>query len=154
MTRLTIFLSALIALLLWPAVALAQSPDISDLVTSWGNWPLFVGVAVSLAIEFWKRIKPQVFDRFSPIAKRLVPLLVAGLGSGSAALVLGASWSAAGFAVLAAWGTALATGDTLRATLDLMLKKSGAEPAPVAELPANAKPKNPPLSDDELPPAA
>ena len=158
--RIRLTLLALAAVLLTPTVALAQTADLPALVAAWGQWPLFVGVGVSLLIEAWRRVKPQVFDQFSPLAKRLVPLLVAGLGAGAAALMAGADWSQAGIALLSAWGMALATGDTLRALLDLVLKKEASAPALVTndedldELAAcetdNAKPNGTP----PLPPAA
>lgn len=148
--RHTIRLAALVAallVLLAPSVALAQTtPQLTDLVAAWGNWPLFVGVLVSLAIEAWRQAKPQLFDRLSPIARRLVPLLVAGLGAGSLALIGGADWTMAGLAMLSAWGMALATGDTLRVLLDYVFPakppSDPSAPAVVTEsdLPPSPKP--------------
>ena len=121
--------------------------DLFDLVAAWGNWTVFVGVLVSLLIEGWRRIKPEVFDSLGPLWRRLVPFLVAGLAPASMALVAGVDWSGAAEALWAGWTTSLAAGDLLRFVGDAIRKwlEKLREKRMEAELqPANAKPKGQP----------
>jgi len=87
---------------------------INMLFTSWGKWWIFAGVCVSLAIQIWRIVKPHVWEDVSPLTRRIIPIVVAGLGAGAAAAIAGCEpWEIAR-AVLMSWGAALVSGDLLQ----------------------------------------
>lgn len=125
MTRIRLVLLVAVALMI-PSLALAV-PDVSvdsDPATlvdvlweTWGNWPYFVGAAVTLGLQAWRTYQPVVFDALDPRMKRVIPMVVAGLTAFAAALLVGGDFTQATRALTISWGTALIGGDLLRMTL-------------------------------------
>lgn len=112
-------LALFIAVMLCTGIALGQTPDsppnelVDGLFASWGNWPVFAGIAVASAVYLWRLFKPHVWGKLDQRYRRFIPPCVAGLTAASAALVAGSSWAVAGQVFVSTWASILFTGDTL-----------------------------------------
>ena len=107
----------LLAILLAPSVALAADATPEALVAAWGNWPVFVGLAVALLVRAWQVARPLVWEQLPSRYRPLVAIVVAGLPAFGAALLGGASWGGAAVALLTAWASAAGAAEALRLAL-------------------------------------
>ena len=108
---------------------------IESLVSAWGAWPLFVGLAVVALTRVWQTVSasPEL-SKYAVVAWESVPSrvrpLIAILGAGvpafGVALQGGASWAQAADAAALAWGAAAVGQETWR----LLRGKAGAKASP------------------------
>lgn len=110
-----------IAILLLSSVALAApgfdapTPDLVEgLRNNWGDWPVFVGIAVALFVRAWQVWRPLALDALPPRLRPLVAVVFAGLPAVSIALLDGEDWLGATIALLQAFFGAAGTVEALR----------------------------------------
>lgn len=95
-----------------PAAELAEG-----LRSSWGDWPVFVGVAVALFVRGWQIWRPLALDALPSRLRPLVAVVFAGLPAVSIALLDGEDWIGAAIALLQAFAGAAGTVEALRLAL-------------------------------------
>jgi hypothetical protein len=161
-----------LAILLWSAVALASDgttpPDelVSLIFASWGQWSIVGGVAMLLAIQAWRRAKPHVWGSLHPAVKRLLPPTVSALTTAAVGLTAGGTWAefaqvflgqllALYVGVEAMGGGGAVIDSILDSRQKAIARRVVIHAVEKAVAEANAKsPGKPPVTDDELPPAA
>lgn len=94
-----------------------MDPTPETLVSAWGNWPIFVGLAVALFVRAWQVLRPVVWDDVPSRYRPLIGLLVAGLPALSLSLLGGASWAVAVLSLVQAWGASATLAEALRLAL-------------------------------------
>jgi hypothetical protein len=111
----------ILAILLTSTVALAApafdapAPELAEgLRSSWGDWPIFVGVAVALFVRGWQVWRPLALDALPSRLRPLVAVVFAGLPAVSIALLDGEDWLGAAIALLQAFAGAAGTIEALR----------------------------------------
>jgi hypothetical protein len=96
---------------------------IEALVAAWGQWPVFVGLAVVAFVRAWQvaslspSLSPSLAWLWASVPSQLRPaiaVLGAGLPAFGAALIAGRDWAGAGDAALVAWVAAAAGQEALR----------------------------------------
>jgi len=109
---LTILLLAPIAYAITPDAPTADLVDAG--VRAWGDWPVFVGVAVALCVRGWQVWRPLALDALPSRLRPLVAVVFAGLPAVSIALLDGEDWLGAGIALVQAFAGAAGTIEALR----------------------------------------
>lgn len=111
----------ILAIMLTSAVAFAtpafdaSAPELAEgLRSSWGDWPVFVGVAVALFVRGWQVWRPLALDALPSRLRPLVAVVFAGLPAVSIALLDGEDWLGAAIALLQAFAGAAGTVEALR----------------------------------------
>jgi hypothetical protein len=157
MTRIRLTFAAVAALLLWPAVALAQNADtppaelVSALFASWGQWSVSAGLVALIAVQVWRKVRPGVWESLPALAKRLLPPTVSALTTGAVGLAAGGSWAEAVQVFVAQWIALAWAADVLTGLVGKGTVTTSGPRAEVKSLPANARrPGKPPIP----PPAA
>ena len=93
----------------------ASAPELAEgLRSSWGDWPVFVGVAVALFVRGWQVWRPLALDALPSRLRPLVAVVFAGLPAVSIALLDGEDWIGAAIALLQAFAGAAGTIEALR----------------------------------------
>jgi hypothetical protein len=103
--------------LLAQATITPESPpgDLVDaLWSSWGNWPVVVGLIVSLLIHVWRKFEPELWSDIPARLRPLIPLLMSGLFAGAAALLTYGDFVMGLKAATIAWTVAVLGSDVLR----------------------------------------
>jgi hypothetical protein len=124
MIRIRLALAILLGLVLVPAVGYSQTPIdaptqdlVSALAASWGQWPIFVGIAVALLVRAAQVARPVWWEQVPSRWRPLVGVALAGLPAFALALVTGSTWPGSVVAMVTAWITAAGSADALRLAL-------------------------------------
>ncbi|MFA5706892.1 MAG: hypothetical protein WDA41_11095 [Candidatus Neomarinimicrobiota bacterium] len=93
-------------------------PSTSDLVTqlisSWGSWPIFVGIAVALFVRAAQVLRPAYWEQVPSRYRPLIGVVLAGLPAAALALTTGGTWADAAVALAGAWVAAAGSADAMR----------------------------------------
>lgn len=93
----------------------APTPELVEgLRANWGDWPVFVGVAVALFVRAWQVWRPLALDALPSRLRPLVAIVFAGLPAVSIALLDGEDWLGAVIALLQAFAGAAGTIEAMR----------------------------------------
>lgn len=108
-------------LFLSPSLCLAQTPDtppadlVEMLLASWGQWSVVTGLGILVAIQIWRKVKPDVWDELPSLVKRLLPPTISALTTAAVGLAAGASWAEFGKVLLVQWVSLAWAADVLSA---------------------------------------
>lgn len=166
-----LILAAVAAIMLYPSMALAadgttQPDELVQLIfSSWGQWSVVGGLAMLLAIQVWRHYKPEVWDQLHPAVRRLLPPAVSALTTAAVGLTVGGTWEEfalvfcgqlfALYVGVEGIGGGGAVIDSLLDSRQKAIAKRVVVRAIEEVAAANAKRSGkPPVTEDDLPPAA